>query len=146
MGDRPTPLLQRSIRTLAWLGDAEFEREVRIRLALRGDYPTERLDAYKARIVCAEGQARLLASIEDALTEPEQAVVRRGRNASLKPAGRSQRNTRAYRAATDLEALLAFWAYGSANDRSRFDELVLPRLDAMIDATIAELGRRPRRG
>ncbi|MCA9716483.1 MAG: hypothetical protein KC468_17560 [Myxococcales bacterium] len=141
-----TPLLQRSIRTLAWLGDAEFEREVRIRLARRGDYPTERLDAYKARIVCAEGQARLLEAIEEALTEQEQAVVRRGRNASLKPAGRSQRNTRAYRAATGLEALIAHWAHGPAGARARFEELLAPGIETLIDETIARLGQRPRRG
>jgi rhodanese-related sulfurtransferase len=33
---------ERSVRTLAWLGDAEFEREVRLRVARRGDFPTDR--------------------------------------------------------------------------------------------------------
>ena len=78
----------RSIRTLAWLGDAEFEREVRLRLALRGDYPTDRLHAMKARIVCAEAQAELLAALEPELDDDEAGVVRRGRNVNLKASGR----------------------------------------------------------
>ncbi len=41
------PLAHHSVRTLAWLGDAEFEREVRLRLARRGDYSTDRLNAMK---------------------------------------------------------------------------------------------------
>jgi ribonuclease-3 family protein len=138
-------LLTRSIRTLAWLGDAEFEREVRVRLARRGDYPTERLDAFKTKIVCAEGQAALLSEIEPALDEPELMVVRRARNAGLKPAGRSQRNTRAYRAATALEALIELWTF-DADKRARFDALLGPSLERMIDATITALGTRPRRG
>lgn len=141
-----TDLLQHSIRTLAWLGDAEFEREVRVRLARRGDYPTERLDAFKARIVCAEGQAALLAEVEETLDEAERSVVRRARNAGLKAAGRSQRNTRAYRAATALEALVARWMLLGADGRARFDALLAPRLERLIDRTIAAVGARPRRG
>ena len=56
-------LRQRSIRTLAWLGDAEFEREVRRRLSIRGDFSTDRLDKLRARIVNAEAQATLLAEL-----------------------------------------------------------------------------------
>ena len=65
MTDEPLP--ERSVRTLAWLGDAEFEREVRVRLARRGDFPTDRLHAMKARVVCAEAQAELLATLEPVL-------------------------------------------------------------------------------
>lgn len=141
MGD---DLRRRSIRTLAWLGDAEFEREVRVRLARRGDYPTDRLHALKARIVCAEAQAELLAAIEPELDEHEVAVVRRGRNVGLKASGRAARDVRAYRAATGLEALVAYWCFGEPAVRSRFETLIGPRLEAAIDAAIATLA--PRRG
>jgi ribonuclease-3 family protein len=97
---------ERSVRTLAWLGDAEFEREVRIRLARRGDYPTDRLHAMKALVVCAEAQAELLAVIEAELDEVEAGVVRRARNLNHKAGGRGVRSTRQYRAATGLEALV----------------------------------------
>ncbi|MCY0988436.1 hypothetical protein OV203_14995 [Nannocystis sp. ILAH1] len=127
----------RSIRTLAWLGDAEFEREVRLRLALRGDYPTDRLHAMKARIVCAEAQAELLAAIEPELDDDEAGVVRRGRNVNLKASGRGVRDVRAYRAATGLEALVAYWCFGDPAVRGRFEALVVPRLEAAIDAVLA---------
>jgi ribonuclease-3 family protein len=131
----------RSIRTLAWLGDAEFEREVRLRLARRGDYPTDRLHALKARIVCAEAQAELLAAIEPELDEVEVGIVRRGRNVSLKASGRAVRDVRTYRAATGLEALVAHWSLGEPAVRARFEALLGPRLEAAIDVALT-VGRR----
>jgi ribonuclease-3 family protein len=132
----------RSIRTLAWLGDAEYEREVRLRLARRGDWPTDRLHALKAKIVCAEAQAELLAAIEPELDEDERGVVRRGRNVSLKASGRSVRDVRAYRAATGFEALVAHWSFGEPAVRARFETLVVPRLEAAIDAVLASMAPR----
>ena len=101
------PLPERSVRTLAWLGDAEFEREVRVRLARRGDFPTDRLHAMKTRVVCAEAQAELLATLEPVLDEAEAGVVRRARNLNVKAGGRGVRSARDYRSSTALEALVA---------------------------------------
>lgn len=138
-----TGLRGRSIRTLAWLGDARFELEVRRRLSARGDYPTERLDAMKASLVRAEAQAELLAEIDDELTDDERAVVSRGRNAT--PSGsRGRRDTRAYREATGLEALLAWWAEDPAC--RRFADVVAPRLEAAIDEAVERGAQKPRRG
>ena len=90
--------------TLAWLGDVEFEREVRHHLARRGDYPTDRLDAMKTRVVRAEAQARLLEQILPELRPEELDLVRRGRNASPAAAARGgRRHTQQYRAATGFE-------------------------------------------
>lgn len=136
----------RSIRTLAWLGDAHFELEVRRRLAARGDYPTDRLDAMKAGVVRADAQAELLASIEADLEPPERDVAARARNAALPASARGKRNTRAYREATAFEALVAWWKLGPPPDRARFDAIVGPRLDTAIDAAIARDAARPRRG
>lgn len=142
----PFDLRSRSIRTLAWLGDVEFEREVRLRLIARGDYPTHRLDAIKALIVCAESQAALLSGIEAELDEEESSVVRRARNTSTRGTSRSQRNTRAYRAATAFEALIAHWFYSAAQGRERFTALVEPGLTLAIDQAIQRAGVRLRRG
>jgi ribonuclease-3 family protein len=127
-------LRQRSIRTLAWLGDAEFEREVRRRLSIRGDFPTDRLDKLRARIVNAEAQAALLAELIAAgvLREDELAVVGRARNAAVR--GVVRRNVRDYRAATALEALIAWWLYGGQTER--FTELIVPAIEARIDALL----------
>jgi ribonuclease III family protein len=128
-------LRTRSIRTLAWLGDAEFEREVRLRLSRRGDFPTDRLDKLRAQLVRAEAQAELLAELVDAgcLREDELALVGRARNAAVhRTAGR--RGVREYRAATALEALIAWWLLGG--ELERFEALIIPALEARIDRLV----------
>ena len=127
-------LRQRSIRTLAWLGDAEFEREVRWRLSARGDFRTDRLDKVRARIVNAESQAALLGELITAgkLREDELAVVGRARNAAVR--GVIRRNVRDYRAATALEALIAWWL--CAGETERFTQLIVPAIEARIDALL----------
>ena len=127
-------LRDRSIRTLAWLGDGEFEREVRLRLVRRGDYSTDRLDKMRAKIVNAHAQALLLAELLERLDETEKGVVRRGRNAAPRGSGRGSGGVREYRAATGLEALVAWWLLGDL--RSRFDELIVPAIEARIDALL----------
>lgn len=137
---------ERSVRTLAWLGDAEFEREVRIRLARRGDYPTDRLHAMKALVVCAEAQAELLAAIEAELDEAEAGVVRRARNLNHKAGGRGVRSTRQYRAATGLEALVGHWCFVVAGGRERLNAVVIPWIEARIDAAVGSASQALRRG
>jgi ribonuclease-3 family protein len=130
----PLDWRQRSIRTLAWLGDVEFEREVRWRLSARGDFRTDRLDKLRARIVNAESQAALLAELiaSGNLREEELAVVGRARNAAVR--GAIRRSVRDYRAATALEALIAWWLYGGQAER--FAELIVPAIEARIDALL----------
>ncbi|EDM75798.1 hypothetical protein PPSIR1_34697 [Plesiocystis pacifica SIR-1] len=131
-------LRQRSVKTLAWLGDAEFEREVRLRLARRGDYSVDRLDKARARIVNAGAQAELLAELLAAgvLDEAEEAVVRRGRNTALRGAGHRRGTVREYRAATALEALMAWWLLGG--QRARFEALIIPAIEARVDAQLGD--------
>lgn len=137
----------RSIRTLAWLGDVEFEREVRYRLASRGDYPTDRLDAMKTRVVRSEAQARLLEQILPFLRPEELEVVRRGRNAAPPAAGRSgRRRVQEYRAATALEALVASWCLDGEPGRARMMEVLDAPLSTALDEAVAAHAQRPRRG
>ena len=137
----------RSIRTLAWLGDAEFEREVRYRIARRGDYPSDRLDAMKTRVVRAEAQAALLEGLLPGLAPPELDLVRRGRNSTPPAAARGgRRRMQEYRAATALEALVATWCLGGDAGRQRMQAVLGPALDAAIDHAVEVESRRPRRG
>lgn len=142
-----TDLLQRSVKTLAWLGDVEFEREVRWRLASRGDFPIDRLDAMKTRVVCAPAQAALLAEVLPRLSEGERALVRRGRNAAPAAGARSGRQGIAsYRDATAFEVLVASWCYAQPPDRERMHEVLDEPLTRAIDEAVASRARRPRRG
>lgn len=137
----------RSIRTLAWLGDVEYEREVRYRLAKRGDYPGDRLDAMKTRVVRAEAQAALLESLLPGLTPEELEWVRRGRNCTPPSAARGgRRRTKEYRAATALETLVATWCLNGDSGRERMGDVLGPALDAAIERAVKADARRPRRG
>lgn len=138
------PLLARSIKTLAWLGDAVYEREVRWRVAQRGDYPIDRLDAIKAQIVCAEAQSALLLEISPELTDPEHSVAKRALN-TAGSAGRGRRSTQDYRRATGLEALVAHWAL-TQDAWPRFEQLVVPWLEKALDAAVARKAKRLKRG
>lgn len=137
-------LRNRSTRTLAWLGDAEFERLVRRALARLGDHPVDRLDTARAKLVRAEAQAELLARIESRLEEPELDVVRRGRNATVRGSGRAVRNVQAYRAATGLEALVGWWSCTDAGN-ARIQAVLVPALDQDM-ALALEKSQKPRRG
>jgi ribonuclease-3 family protein len=139
-------LLGRSVRTLAWLGDAFFEDEVRTRVAMHGDWPIDRLDAIKAAVVRSEAQARLFAVLEPALDDEELALARRARNAAPPVGARGRRNTKDYRSATALEALVAHWRLTGDDGRARMDAVLGPHLDALIVAAVAEHRTRPRRG
>jgi ribonuclease-3 family protein len=141
-----TILLGRSIRTLAWLGDAFFEDEVRTRVALRGDYPIDRLDAIKAAVVRSETQAQLLAELEPELDDEEQTIVRRARNTAPPAGARGRRTTKDYRSASALEALVALWRLAGDEGRTRLEAVLAPRLDRVIDAAVAQHSRRVRRG
>ena len=125
-------LRQRSLKTLAWLGDAEFEREVRLRLSRRGDYPTDRLDKLRAKIVNAEAQAELLAELLEggSLRDDELAVARRARNSASRSSARGAGRIREYRAASALEALVAWWIVGG--ERERFEQLLVPAIESRI--------------
>ncbi len=136
----------RSVRTLAWLGDAIFEDEVRMRVARRGDYPIDRLDAIKAAVVRSEAQAQLLVDIEPELDEAELALARRARNTAPPAGARGRRTTKDYRSATALEAVVAHWRLLGDEGRARLDAVLAPRLERLIDAAVERHARRLRRG
>ncbi|MFO7567272.1 MAG: hypothetical protein R6X02_31800 [Enhygromyxa sp.] len=86
----------------------------------------------RARLVQAEAQAALLAALIEAgrLREDELGVVGRARNAPVSRTG-ARRGVREYRAATALEALIAWWIVGG--EVERFEALIIPAIEARID-------------
>lgn len=141
--DRDAALTGRSVRTQSWIGDAVFELLVRSRVASRGDFPVDRLDAIKAEVVRAESQAALLEAVLPALDDDEAAVVRRARNTTPPTSARGRRAMQSYRAASALEALIARWWL---EDSARFDELLGPHLDAAITRAVELRSTKPKRG
>ncbi len=105
---------------LAHLGDAVFELMVRSWLCLHGKATAKGLHKAAVSYVAAPAQAKMTQAILQVLTQEEQDVFRRGRNAS--PHSIPQNASREeYAAATALEALFGWlWLRG---ERDRLNEL-----------------------
>ena len=101
---------------LAHMGDGVFELLVRSWLCLHGKATSAGLHRATVALVCAPKQAELAQRILPLLTEEEQAVFRRGRNANVHSipthASRAQ-----YQQATALEALLGWLHLSGRHDR-----------------------------
>jgi ribonuclease-3 family protein len=98
--------LQRlSPAALAYVGDAVYELHMRVSCLL----PPKRIQDYHRQVVeqvRAESQAAQVRSLSAYLTEQEQDIVRRGRNAAQRGPKRVDAET--YRQATGLETLLGY--------------------------------------
>ena len=101
---------------LAHMGDAVYELLVRTWLCAHGKATGKGLHRATVALVCAPKQAELAQRILPLLTEEEQAVFRRGRNANVHSipthASRAQ-----YQQATSLEALLGWLHLSGRHDR-----------------------------
>ena len=98
---------------LAFVGDAVFELLVRGRLVANANRPNAELHKLSVEQVCASAQAVALDKIWPLLTEQEQAVFRRGRNAHTSRSGGD------YHKATGLEALFGYLYFQGQSDRIR---------------------------
>ena len=112
-GERPLlPLTSLEARqysplTLAFLGDAVYEREIRERVVLSARMTPNQLNKKSSALAKASTQAELVRLLQDELTDEETEVLKRGRNAHS--GTMAKHATMAdYRTATGLEALLGF--------------------------------------
>ena len=113
-------LLNLSSLGLAHLGDGVYELLVRTWLCAHGKATGKGLHRATVALVCAPEQARRAQRILPTLTEEEQEVFRRGRNAHVHSI--PQHASRAeYQQATALEALFG-WLYLHGR-RERINEL-----------------------
>ena len=101
---------------LAHMGDAVYEILVRAWLCAHGKATGKGLHRSTVSLVCAPRQAELSQIILPLLTEEEQAVFRRGRNANVHsiPAHASRAE---YQQATALEALFGYLYLLGRKDR-----------------------------
>lgn len=92
---------------LAYIGDAIFDVMVRTIEVSKVNKQVNKYHKDVSKIVCAPAQAKMMIGIMDLLTEEEQEIYKRGRNAhsytKAKNASRSQ-----YRTATGFETLLGY--------------------------------------
>jgi len=105
---------------LAYLGDGAYELYVRTYILEQGNCPNQKLHQKAQQYVNCAAQERFLNLLLPDLTEMEQEVVRRGRNAKSNSKPKSA-NYGTYHAATGFEAL---WGYlHLAGQRERMDQL-----------------------
>ena len=99
--------------TLAFVGDGVYELMVRELLAAEANRPANVLHRQAVSMVRAEAQAAAYEKISPMLTEAEQAVFRRGRNAH------TARTSDDYHRATGLEALFGYLYLNDETERLR---------------------------
>ena len=105
--------------TLAFVGDCVFDLIIRTIIVERANRSPHDLHKMKSRIVKAKTQAELGEAIQELLSDEEQAVYKRGRNAK---SGSSAKNASIidYRKATALEALVGYLFLRNQEDRILF--------------------------
>ncbi|CEH28392.1 ribonuclease III [Aneurinibacillus migulanus] len=92
---------------LAYMGDAVLEIRVRQHLIAAGEVKPNLLQRAAVSYVSARAQASIVGGIWDRLTEEEQAVLKRGRNAKSATMPKNAQVAE-YRLSTGFEALLGF--------------------------------------
>ncbi len=105
-------LEEKDIRTfsplaLAFIGDGVYEIVVRTLIVGMGNRSPHKLHLDSAKIVKAKSQSKSIDYIYDSLTEEEQNVYRRGKNANS-PTKAKNASLGDYRKATGYEALLGY--------------------------------------
>jgi ribonuclease-3 family protein len=92
---------------LAYMGDAVLEVRVRQHLIAAGEVKPNLLQRAAVHYVSARAQASIVNGIWERLTEEEQAVLKRGRNAKSATVPKNA-DIAEYRLSTGFEALLGF--------------------------------------
>ena len=115
-------MTEMNLRHYAYLGDAVWELFIREHTIHQTSKP-EMLHKLTTDKVKASYQAKILAILEDELTEEEHEIARRARNLPVPVARRS--NQSEYRQATAFEALIGWWYL---KDKERF-KIILEKLE-----------------
>lgn len=128
----PADINRISMLGLAHIGDSVYEILTRTMLCTQGHKAVHDLHKLTVSYVNAPAQAKAAKKILPVLTEEEQAVYRRGRNAKVNSVPHHA-DIGEYHAATGLEALFG-WLY--LNGRTeRIDELFTFIMEGSSDAT-----------
>lgn len=116
--------------TLAFVGDTVFDLLVRSELVCEANRPVNALHKAASTRVCASAQATAIAKILPILTEDEEAVFKRGRNAHTGGIPKNQ-SSADYHYATGLECLFG-WLY-LKGETERINELYrIIRIDGEV--------------
>lgn len=107
--------------TLAYIGDAVYDIIIRTVVVERANRATNELHKKTSSFVKAQAQAAMIEALSDVLTEEEEAVYKRGRNAKSYTTAKNA-SIADYRKATGFEALIGYLYL--KDDMGRILELV----------------------
>lgn len=93
--------------TLAYIGDGVFDLIIRSVIVAKGNTRASQLHQRTSQIVKAHSQAEIAEALTELMTEEEQDVYRRGRNAKS-PTMAKNATMADYRKATGFEALIGY--------------------------------------
>lgn len=93
--------------TLAYIGDCVYDLIIRTVVVERGNEPANKLHKKTVAYVKAQTQAAMIEALSPYLTEDEEAVYRRGRNAKSYTSAKNA-SIGDYRKATGMEALVGY--------------------------------------
>ena len=116
----PDELRALSAIALAHIGDGVYELLVRTWLCVHGKATGRDLHRATIALVCAPAQAEKMQKVLPLLTDEEQAVYKRGRNANVHTMSRSATPAQ-YHAATGLECLMGYLYL--KGDKTRAEQL-----------------------
>lgn len=118
---------------LAYMGDSVYELYVRHHLLEKGEVKPQQLHQAAVQFVSAGSQAAVVQAWQEdgLLTEEEQGVLRRGRNAKSGSVPKST-NVQTYRYSTAFEAVLGFLYLSGRTER----------LETLIDYSIQHVEER----
>ena len=105
--------------TLAYMGDAIYDLIIRSVIVERANRSANDLHKKAIRYVKAETQAKMIQALQEELTEDEEAVYKRGRNAKSYTTAKNATMSD-YRKATGFEALMGFLYLTGQMDRLLF--------------------------
>ena len=102
--------------TLAYIGDAVYELIIRTLVVAKGNKQVNKLHKESSSLVKASTQADMIKNIKEILTEDEEVIFKRGRNA--KSFSKAKNATMSeYRQATGFEALIGYLYLSKKSDR-----------------------------
>ena len=113
-----TPADAYSPLSLAFVGDGVYDLLVRDYLIRQANRPVGELNKMKVSLVKCESQARFASLLMQHLSENEQAVYKRGRNAAPKCTPKHG-SVADYHSATGLEALFGYLYLNGEQERTR---------------------------
>lgn len=93
--------------TLAYMGDAVYELVIRTMLVEQGNTQVNKLNQRANRLVKASAQSAMIEKLKPFLTEEEEGIFRRGRNAKSYTMAKNATMSD-YRRATGFEALIGY--------------------------------------